>query len=375
MANQNSSSAWQGMSALLKLFQVVTAGAVIFGLAYLLGYTTLIGPLKGNDSALHIAYATWLDQYFPQIPHWYPLQGGGESILHGYPVLAHLLVVALHRLSGLSILQAYRLLSFLTFPVTALGIYFLGWLYFRKQTLGLIAAMFFLLAPITWTWMYDWGFFAQSVAMVFLPYSLICFDRYLSQVIEGSKSVWRGFWFLALVLSLALASLTHLIVGIAAVTGMALFTVISSLTAEPGSRGRILIKGLLASLASGALVALILAFYLVPFYLYSQVANREGLNNPAPHQLPRLPVAEFLGISPMDPTQILTRMQFPLVVTIFFVIGLVLALRSSRKALTICLVTILGMLYVLMPELPAIVLGISPTVFMLFNFRTLLMVV
>ncbi|NIN69862.1 MAG: hypothetical protein GTO63_35305, partial [Anaerolineae bacterium] len=103
-----------------KIHLAVTA-ALILALAYLLGHVMLDGPLKGSDSPLHVGYAAWLDQYFPDVPHWYPLQGGGVSLLHGYPILPHLLLVVLHRLSGLSILQVFRLVSFLGFPLTALG--------------------------------------------------------------------------------------------------------------------------------------------------------------------------------------------------------------------------------------------------------------
>lgn len=365
----------QGPSILSKTLQLLAATVVIFGLAYLLGHTMLTGPLKGNDSPLHLAYVRWLDQYFPDIPHWYPLQGGGESLLHGYPILSHILVVLLHRLTALSMLQGYRLISFLTFPLTAMGIYLFGWVLLRTPTVGFIAAVFYLLAPVTWTWMYDWGFFAQSVGMVFLPFTLICFDRYLTHLLAGARSSSRRLWFLPLTFCLALATLTHLIVGAAALAAMVLYTLISSLTARSATRAQMLIRGLWAAFSSGVVVGFLLAFYLVPFYRYGQVAYRGGVGIPSPDQLHRLPMAQFFGVAPIDPAEILTRMQFPLVVSIFWAIGATFALRYSRKALAICLAGILGTLYVLRPELPSLVLRISPTLVMLFNFRTLLLVV
>ena len=92
----------------------------------MLGHELLNG-VQGNDSPLHVAYSVWLDSYFPRIPHWYPVQGGGVSILHGYMIIPHIFLVLVHRLSGLSIEQTYSLITFLSFPLTALGIYVLSW--------------------------------------------------------------------------------------------------------------------------------------------------------------------------------------------------------------------------------------------------------
>src|SRR3990172_12746947 len=160
---------------LASILHLAFSSAVIVGLSYFLGWDVVRGSGQGNDSPLHISSAYWLNHFFPDVPHWYPLQGGGMSLLHGYPVLPHLLVVAVSRVSGLSVGQAYHLISFLTFPLAALGVYLFCWLVLRRQTVGLIAAVFYLLAPITWTWMYNWGFFPQQVALVLLPPALISF--------------------------------------------------------------------------------------------------------------------------------------------------------------------------------------------------------
>ena len=158
----------------------IVSATIILALAYILGHSIFTEGRIGSDGALHVAYASWLNQFFPGIPHWYPHQGGGESLLHGYPLFAHYLAVIVHRITGLSILSAFQTVVFVSFPLTAFGIYLLGWSVLRKQTIGLIAAILFLLAPITWTWIYQWGFLAQAVAMVFVPLGLLCYDRYFS---------------------------------------------------------------------------------------------------------------------------------------------------------------------------------------------------
>jgi len=347
-----------------------------------MGVSMLNGAIQGSDSRLHVSYVYWLDQYFPNIPHWYPHQGGGESLLHGYPLLAHELVVVLHRLSELSILQAFRLISFLGFPLTALGIYLFCWSVLQNQTIGLIAAVFYLLAPVTWTWMYNWGFFAQQVAIVFLPISLIAFDRVIKYQLEQQHAGQKRLWFAALVLLVLFASLSHMLVGSAAAIGMTLYTIFSSLGALKGKRSAILRCGIRIVLMAGFSIGLLAAIYFVPFYAYGQVANREGLNTPPVHQLHRLPILEFFGINPIDLNEILTRIQFPLVVTIFAFVGILLCYIRSRSSLpedkktkAMALTLIVGTVFSLTPALAALVLRVSPLLLNFINFRSLLLLV
>ncbi|MEW6567776.1 MAG: hypothetical protein AB1449_06345 [Chloroflexota bacterium] len=356
--------------------------ALIIGLSYLLGRSILSPEGAGNDSPLHISYAVWLDPYFPAIPHWYPHQGAGLSLLHGYTILPHYLVVAVHRLSGLSIFQTYHLISFLTFPLTALGIYALGWAMLRRQTVGLLAAFFYLLAPATWTWMHDWGFFPQQVAMIFLPLALVAFDRALDYQLSRWKTGRGRLWFSLLVVLVSLASLSHFLVGSAIAAGITLYVVFTALTTARGRRKAVLSGGIKNILLLGLIVGMILAAYLVPFYAYGQVANREGLNTPALHQLHRLPVPEFFGLAAINPQEVLSHIQFPLVVTVFASVGAGLALllrflppSGSSKALPLALTALVGTVYALSPGLVGIVLSASSLLVNFLNFRSLVLVV
>ena len=358
---------------------VAAAVVVIFALSYLFGHSMLDGRLQGSDSPLHVGYAVWLDRYFPRLPHWYPLQGGGGSILHGYPLLAHLIVVVLHRSTGLSILQAFRLVSFAAFPLTALGVYVFSWSVLKRQTIGLLAAVFFLLAPVTWTWMYNWGFFAQQVGIVFLPLALIAFDRTLHHQLARKVSGRGRLWFVVLIILLAVSSLCHMLVGAAEVMGIGLLTAFSAITAPPGNRRSTLRGGLKIFLLLGFIAAVLLAAYVVPFFAYSQVANREGLNTPPPSQLHKLPIPEFFGLKAIDPLEILTRMQFPLIVTGFALIGLILALVLSRrrapeeaKAETLGLSLMAVTVLTLSPGLVALELRLAPFLVQFVNFRSAL---
>jgi len=376
-AIQRASVVVRAMSAVL---HAAATAAIVLVLSYLLGHGMLDGILQGSDSPLHVGYAVWLDQHLPQLPHWYPLQGGGGSILHGYPVLAHLAVVLLHRLTGLSILQAFRLLSFASFPLTALGVYALSWSVFRRQTIGLLAAVFFLLAPVTWTWMYNWGFFAQQVAMVFLPLSLIAFDRALHHQLARKFSGRGRLWFAVLIVLVVVSSLCHMMVGAAEVMGIVLLTVFSAMSAQSGNRRRTLRGGLKIILLLGFVAGVLLAGYVVPFYAYGQVANREGLNTPPAEQLHKLPIPEFFGLKAINPLEILTRMQFPFIVAGFALIGIVLALMLSRrrapeeaKPQILALSLVVPTIITLSTGLVALVLRLTPFLFRFINFRSALL--
>ena len=382
MASKSVTLAVRALRALGSLLHIALSTGVLAALSYLLGWGMLGGISEGNDSPLHISYAYWLDQYFPNVPNWYPLQGGGMSLLHAYPILPHLMVVAVSRASGLTVFQSYHLISFLAFPLTALGIYFFCWLVLRRQTVGLIAGVFYLLAPITWTWMYDWGFFPQQVALVLLPWVLIAFDRAFECQVDRRKTGRGRLWFAALVLLVSLASLCHMLVGAAA--GIATQLIVSVAVTARGSEHRraTMRGGAKIFLLLGTVVGLLTSAYMISFYAYGQVANREGLNTPPPHQLHHLPVLEFFGLKSINPEEILTRMQFPFVVAVLALVGLILAVLfvfmdvgGSRKALSFGIVCVAGTIYALTPALVAVVLRISFTLFNFLNFRSLLLLV
>ena len=169
--------------------------------------------------------------------------------------------------------------------------------------------------------MFDWGFFGQAVGIVFVPLALLCFERYLSSTLPEPRSGTGRIWQAGIILTVVLATLSHPVTGAAAVMGMGLYTVLSAIVKNHGKRSKLLIRGAKGILSSGILAALILAVYLLPLYQYSQVANREGLNVLALHQLPRISFPEFFGIQSADPQFILTRVANPLLATVIFACG------------------------------------------------------
>jgi hypothetical protein len=370
-----------GLSATSILHLVASIG-LISALSYVLGHGILDGVVIGNDSPLHVGYVEWLDRFFPYIPHWFPPEGTGESLLHGYPLLTHAMAILVHRLGGLTTLQSIHLLSFVAYPLTAVGVYLYSWSILKRQTISLVAAVLYLLAPISWTWLYNWGFFPQQVGMIFLAPTLIAFDRALQYQLSRGRGGRGRLWFSLLVALFALGSLCHMLVGAAAGLGMASETLFLSIAAARGQRMNALRGGAKILLLLGLVAGMILAAYFVPFFNYGQVANREGLNTPSVHQLHRIPLAQFFGLKAINPLEILTRMQFPILVTALAALGVAIALidawrRSSDapKALAVALTLCMSVLYAVTPSLVAIVLGISQILFNFINFRSALILV
>src|SRR3989344_2098449 len=139
---------------------------VIFTVSYLMGHNILDSQwFVGNDSTFALSLIYWFDKFFPQIPLWYPLQGTGVSLFHSYPMFSTFIVIILKHIAGISAIESFRIVSFSTFPLTAIGIYLFCWSRLKNQTVGLIAGIFFLLSQASWLFQALHGIFAQSFCL------------------------------------------------------------------------------------------------------------------------------------------------------------------------------------------------------------------
>lgn len=310
---------------------------IIFALAYLLGRALLMDPV-GNDAPLHLSYASWLSQYFPKIPNWYSLHGGGMSIARAYPLMGHYLLALIENVIGLSILQAYHLVTFIAVPAAALGIYLLCWSALRNQTVGLIAACFYLLTPMAWVWTHEHGYLAQAVGTVFVPLTFLCLDRYLSLEIVGGNAIAKRMWFAGFVLFAVLGTLGHMISGGTIALMMVLYVVLMGLLVRTEKRWDTLKKLIRGFLFSGLTVTLLVAFWIVPILTYNRVASLGGLHAPPPDQLNQPYLLEILSLTPPGEIHWIADASFPLVVVALAAIGLLLSGFYSRKALVFSII-------------------------------------
>ena len=160
------------------------------------------------------------------MPFWFPQEGGGVSLTAGYPWFAAVMVIVTSRLSHLDLAQAFRLVGFLSVPLTGIGVFAFAWMRltdikptWMRQVIGLVAALIYVVSPIAWIWLVRWGFYSESISHIFVPWIIIFFDIFLEELIEGRR---RFLFRLSLILTLVfmiLGTLTHFFaaVGVIAV--------------------------------------------------------------------------------------------------------------------------------------------------------------
>ena len=113
-----------GSVSMVRVVYFALAVVVILVASYLLGgYDFLGGRGWGSDLTSALSMAAWVDKYFPHVPFWYPLAGGGVSITHSYPTFSFFLVSLLKRLTDLDLIQAFRVLGASGVVSLAFGIY------------------------------------------------------------------------------------------------------------------------------------------------------------------------------------------------------------------------------------------------------------
>lgn len=359
------------LSPLMDAVVILMVGLLIFGLAYIIGRTILVSTL-GNDSPLHIANSEWFNQHLPRIPNWYPLQGGGVSLQRSYPLLPYLIVAISSRLSGITIPEAYRVLSYLSVPVAALCVYVLGWRLLRSKTIGLIAAIFYLLSPVAWSWIYREGYLATTLAIPMLPLIILSFDRVILNVNSGSSYRVRTVWLASLAVAIAFATLLHVVVSAAAIIGLLFYAVFISLTSRRGEKFKYFVASGRYILIAGVIAALLIAFWIIPMVSYSRVVGEHGATGFSPGSIYQPEIAELFSIKDLeeDGWVWFRDSSIPLLVGVFAVFGVGIAFFYSRRALAIGLTGVAAIAYTQLPEIPTAIAEIWPMWPAIFRVRS-----
>ncbi|MBU0618886.1 hypothetical protein KKD62_01470 [Patescibacteria group bacterium] len=290
---------WLAIKSFWQFGHLVIAIAIIAAIAYFLGYPYL-QAIRGSDSFYHLTNVFWVNKFFPKLPYWYPLQNGGVVPIWGYPHLTYFLVVIIHRLTSLSLISAWQVLGWLSVPLTAFGLYLFVATRLKNQTMALIGSVLYLLAPITWVWLFDWGFYTESVSYIFVFPTLIFLDTFLV------KKNWLGrlSLFLTLIL-LVLTFLAHPATFFVTVVIGAVLIFFQNLSIKPRSFSRIAGKSVLTPLLLLSATLLLLGFIIFDFYSYA------GRVSPAPAKHDKAvflegyptPVGSLLGLEIIPSTE------------------------------------------------------------------------
>lgn len=344
---QSASLAWRTL-----YFSLATV--MIFVLSYILGHAFLEGYLGGNDMPHHLTTIAFFDKWFPQIPGWFPFQGGGVDLqLYSYEG-AQLWVIFISRLLHLDIIRATLLVSFLTVPLTALGIYLFVWSKFRNQTVALISGIFFILLPTSWINITHGGLLGQQLGVMFLPYALLLADLYLFSVVskQQMKAILSLFAFAITGLLIAFThGLTYAI--LLAAVGLMYFFHALIFPFPSSSRIKSLMIALVALFKLAGVSLLMTALPLLDIQNITKAADREGLSNPAAHDLPFMTINTLFGIyeeALMKKFDTLNHLAFfPIYFVYLFALGTVMSIIRRHKVLVLAIIAIIALVYSTIP--------------------------
>jgi len=325
----------KGSIGTFRVLYLLLAVVVILVAAYVLGgYDFLARGAWGTDMTNAFAMAAWVDKYFPHVPFWYPLAGGGASITHSYPVFSFYLVSILKRIVDLNLMQAFRVLGFCGVISMALGIYAFVALRFKNQTAALIAPILYLISPIAWTWLFDWGFYAECVSYIFIMPAIIFWDLFFTSFLKEPRRVRNRLYLMFAAIFLALTIVTHFSAGLGVLTLFGFY--ILGYTIKEEERGKVFVRGIVALLLVGILALAVSAFTTLPFYRYTKIAAEAGLGQggQAYEQIkqgtPLLKsVLGFYQAEEGDWYYAGRHISFHAVVSVFAILGVILSLQSS----------------------------------------------
>ncbi len=197
-----------GLGAAVGAVRLVVAAAIILALAYVLGWQILYSGPVGNDTLFQLHLVQWVNSSFPGLGWWYRWDDHGIAYREGYPLAAHWITAALHRASGFSLGQAMQVVEFAISPLDALGIYvYCAWR-LQRPLVGLLAGVAYLLSPLSWTFIVDWGFYSNQAGTVFFMPAVIAVDIFFEEWSAGRRA-WR--FRLAALATMALIALMGLV--------------------------------------------------------------------------------------------------------------------------------------------------------------------
>lgn len=276
-------------SLVTQIILFLVAVILIFGVSYIIGFPYLNGShLQGNDTNAFFAITQWVSRYYPKLYFWFPLQGSGVSF-DGYPWFSVLIVNFIAYYSKLDLVQSFRLVGFLSVPLTGFGIFIFCWTrltsikeIWYRQILGIIAGLFSVIAPASWIWLAQWGFYADQISVIFVPFILIFFDLFIDRLFSKNYDFYFRLGILGTLIFWLLGFLTHFFIGVGTIT---IFLMIIILRVMLQRENKIeLLKRLIVPL--GLFFVCLVGVVSFRYYSYSSYSNNAseggftGLGNP-----------------------------------------------------------------------------------------------
>jgi len=334
---------------------------IIFALSYILGHQYLRGnSLMGNDTFSFFTIAFWIEKYFPYVPYWFPLQGGGISF-SGYPWFAAYFVNIIAYLTPLNLVQSFRILGFLSVPLTGVGIFVLAWTrlmeirnVFLRQLIGLLAAGFYVIAPVSWIWLMQWGFYAEQVSLIFVPWVVLFMDLFLSHLFLNKYGFLFRIGIIGTIFFALIGFLTHFYVGVTSLFFLGLLTLIYFISVKEN-------KIKLFKRVTPVLLVFVLLFsgaIAFRYYSYSHymksvaqggmvggtnvASNKEGTAQSLLTSRMMLSLEKDSTEKLLKPRDTIKNMRFPFYVWVLLIPTLVFGLFRSKRMFAFAVIGVIG---------------------------------
>jgi len=350
-----------------KILLFLVLGALCFLLAYFLGwrYTRVV---LGNDTPAYYAHLKWVDKYWPRIPYWYDLEGGGVSLVQGYPIASDWLVSGIHHLSSLNLVQAMQLWGWLCLPLTAIGVGFLAYFFIPNWLAACSAGIFFLLSPLSWSYLWQLGFYADVSSYPFVPWAWLFFAMHLRRIREHDSTFYSSLLLLLSIIFYSLVWLMHPLSGLGITPVFFLLFFSSHLKIKQrwaafcdllkNRAWRKLFFPWKTPLTLFIFCFLLISWWLIPFFRYNRFANREGLTvgEKSYESLVKQTVSSSTFLSLKEPAEMdkdypLRNLALPVVVWSLASLGIVLGFFGKGVPRWLCLYLLVGVLSVTQPRI------------------------
>lgn len=318
----------------LPVFSFFTLVFYLFA-SFIVGWQYLTN-IQGSDTLAYLSHLKLLSEYFPKYPFWNHLEGAGVSLTASYPYLTHTLLIVISRVTNLNLIQTLKLAGFLSVPLFSLGIYLFALSRTKNILVSFLAGFFYIISPIAWIFLFEWGFYAESLASVLFPPILIFFCLY----IDKPKKIYL----ILTSLFIGLGLLAHPTIATAAVTFMAIYGASMALLQKDKLRTLLSYAG--AVLFMTLLGLFFAALWFFPYYQYSQIAalggNVGGSLRVDEYYRNRLYISQILGFiqetDKTNPVYNFRNLSFPSIVSFLFIIGAVFTFFSKKKdQIALCL--------------------------------------
>ena len=312
--------------------------AIYLALNYVLAGEYLT-KVMGNDMPAFLNRVMLLSKSFPKYAFWNPQEAGGVALNYVYPPLASTVIIGLSKVTSLGIVAWSKILGFLSIAVFAFGVYVFVWTRWRVWVVGFLAGIFYLLSPIAYFMLFEWGFVAESIAMVWFPMILLFFDLWLSQSLRKEEG-FKTRWYLGMTaMMLGLSIVSHPMVSLGAVMFMGLYGLMMAVASKQDwwQRLKAVIKG---QIKLGLIAVVLAGFWLVPYEVYRRYASEGrlyGAGSAAGIYYNDVDFKHVLSFEIPETIEekafVFRHLSFPLALTYLLPVGLLMAWWLKKKGL------------------------------------------